>query len=63
MKSIIFGTNHSLSAKPCLDILLNHVAIEQVEYTKLLGVTLHSTEEVNCFHCRSTMINHLGLTT
>jgi hypothetical protein len=39
-KSIIFGTNHSLNAKPRLDLLLNNVAIEQVEETNLLGVTL-----------------------
>jgi hypothetical protein len=35
-KSIVFGTNHSLSSRP----QLNGVAVEQVEETKLLGVTL-----------------------
>ena len=40
MKSIIFGRNHLLNSKPHLDILLNNVEIEQVEETKLLGITL-----------------------
>jgi hypothetical protein len=41
-KSIVFGTGHSLNVKPCLDLLLNYVALEQVEETKLLAVTLDS---------------------
>ena len=40
-KSIVFGTNHSLSARPQLNLVMNGVAVEQVEETKLLGVTLH----------------------
>jgi hypothetical protein len=39
-KSIVFGTNHSLNPKPQLNIVINHVDIEQVGMTKLLGVTL-----------------------
>jgi hypothetical protein len=39
-KSIVFGTNHSLNHKPQLNIVMNNVEIEQVEVTKLLGVTL-----------------------
>jgi hypothetical protein len=39
-KSIVFGTNHSLNPKPQLNLVINHVEIEQVEVTKLLGVTL-----------------------
>ena len=39
-KSIVFGTNHSLSARPQLNLVMNGVAVEQVEETKLLGVTL-----------------------
>jgi hypothetical protein len=39
-KSIVFKTNHSLNPKPQLNLVINHVEIEQVEVTKLLGVTL-----------------------
>ena len=41
-KIVVFGTNHSLNPKPQLNLVLNHVDIEQVEVTKLLGVTLDS---------------------
>ena len=37
-KNIVFGTNHSLNPKPQLNVVINNV--EQVEVTKLLGVTL-----------------------
>ena len=39
-KSTVFGTNHSLNHKHQLNCVINHVEIEQVEMTKLLGVTL-----------------------
>ena len=39
-KSIVFGTNHSLSPRPQLNLVINDVEIEQVEVTKLLGITL-----------------------
>jgi hypothetical protein len=39
-KSTVFGTNHSLNPKPQLNVVINHVEIEQIEITKLLGVTL-----------------------
>jgi Tfp pilus assembly pilus retraction ATPase PilT len=39
-KSIVFGTKHSLNPKPQLNRVIDHVVIEQVEMTKLLGVTL-----------------------
>ena len=39
-KSIVFGTNHYLSSRPQLNLVMNGVAVEQVEETKLLGVTL-----------------------
>ena len=39
-KSIVFGTNNSLSSRPQLNLVMNGVAVEQVEKTKLLGVTL-----------------------
>jgi hypothetical protein len=39
-KSIVFGTKHSLNPKPQLNLVINNVEIEQVEMTKLLGVTL-----------------------
>ena len=39
-KSIVFETKHSLSSKPQLNLVLNNVAVEQVQETKLLGVTL-----------------------
>ena len=39
-KSIVSGTNNSLSARPQLNLVMNGVAVEQVEETKLLGVTL-----------------------
>ena len=38
-KSIVFDTNHTLSSRPQLNLVMNAVAVEQVE-TKLLGVTL-----------------------
>lgn len=41
-KSIVFGTNHSLSSKPQLNLRLNSAVVEQVEETKLLGVILDS---------------------
>jgi hypothetical protein len=34
-KSIVFGTNHSLSSRPHLNLVMNCVAVEQVEETKL----------------------------
>jgi hypothetical protein len=39
-KSIVFGTNHSISARPQLNLVMNGVDVEKVEETKLLGVTL-----------------------
>jgi hypothetical protein len=39
-KSILFGTNHSLNPKLQLHVVMNNEEIEQVELTKLLGVTL-----------------------
>ena len=39
-KSIVFGTNHSLNPKPQPHLVMNNVEIEQVEVTKLRGVTL-----------------------
>ena len=39
-KSIVFGTNHSLNPKPQLNLVMNNVEIEQIEETKLLGVSL-----------------------
>jgi hypothetical protein len=39
-ENIVFGTNHSLNPKPQLNLVMNNVEIEQIEVTKLLGVTL-----------------------
>ena len=39
-KSIVFGTNHSLSSRPQLNLVMNGLAVEQVEETKLLGIPL-----------------------
>jgi hypothetical protein len=39
-KSIVFGTNHSLSSRPELNLVMDGVAVDQVEETKLLGATL-----------------------
>ena len=39
-KSIVFGTNHSLNSRPLLNLVMNGVSVEQVEETKLLGITL-----------------------
>ena len=39
-KSIVFGTNHSLSSRPQLNLVMNIVAFEQVEETKLVGIIL-----------------------
>ena len=32
-KSIVFGTNHSLSSRPQLNLVMNGVAVKQVEET------------------------------
>ena len=45
-KSIVFGTNHSLNPKPQLNLVINNVEIEQVDVTKLLGVTLDCGENM-----------------
>ena len=52
-KSIKYGTNHSLSSRPQMILVMNVVAVEQVEETKLLGVTLDcyvswSKRRLNC---------------
>ena len=39
-KSIVFGKNNSRSSRPQLNLVISGVAVEQVEETKLLGVTL-----------------------
>ena len=39
-KSILFGTKHSLNPKSKQNHVINNVEIEQVEMTKLLGVTV-----------------------
>ena len=39
-ESIVFGTNHSLSVIPQRNLVMNGVAVEQVEETKFLDVTL-----------------------
>ena len=39
-KSIVFGTNHSLSSSPQLNLVMTGVAVKQVEETKLRCVTL-----------------------
>ena len=39
-KSIVFGTNNSLSSRPQLNLVMNGVAVDKVEETKLLVVTL-----------------------
>ena len=39
-KSIVFGSNHTLCSRPQLNLVMNGVAVEQVEETKLLGVTI-----------------------
>ena len=39
-KSVLFGTNHSLSSRPQLNLGMNCLAVEQVGETKLLSVTL-----------------------
>jgi hypothetical protein len=36
----VFGTNHSLSSRPQMNLVMNGVSVEQVEETKLLGITL-----------------------
>ena len=33
-KSIAFGTNHSLSSRPQINLIMNGVAVEQVEEAK-----------------------------
>ena len=39
-ENIVFGTNHSLNPKPQLNLVMNKMEFEQIEVTKLLGVTL-----------------------
>jgi hypothetical protein len=38
--SIVYGTDNFLSSRPQLNLVMNDVAVEQVEETKLLGITL-----------------------
>jgi hypothetical protein len=52
-KSIVYGTNHSLNPKPQLNLVINHVEIEQVEVIKLLGVTLD---------CKLSLSKHVDTT-
>ena len=52
-KSIVFGTNHSLNRKPHLNTVIKNVAIEHVEETKLLGLTLY---------CKLTWSKHIDAT-
>lgn len=42
-KSIVLGSKHALRSKPQLNLVLNNAAVEQVQQTKLLGVTIDST--------------------
>ena len=39
-KSTVFGAYHSLNPKPQLHLVMNNVEVEQVEVTKLLGITV-----------------------
>ena len=39
-RSIVFGSNHSINSRPQLNLVMNGVAVELVEETKSLGVTL-----------------------
>ncbi len=39
-KSILFGTKHFLSSNPQMDLIINNCAVERVQETKLVGVTL-----------------------
>ena len=57
-KSIVFGTNHSLSARPQLNLVMNDVAVEQVEETKLLGVTLDC--KLSCSKHIDSMVVKMG---
>ena len=40
-KSIVFGSNHSLSVRPQLNLVMNGVAVEQVEETILKILNCH----------------------
>jgi hypothetical protein len=51
-KSLVFGTNHSLNPEPQLNLVMNNVEIEQVEVTKLLGVSLD---------CKLSWSKHLSI--
>jgi hypothetical protein len=53
--SIVLGTNHSLNPKPQLIIVINNVDIEQVEDTKLFGVTLDC--KLSCSKNIDTMVS------
>ena len=48
-KIIVFGTKHSLNPK--VNLVINNVEIEQVEMTKLPGVTLD---------CKLSWSKHIG---
>jgi hypothetical protein len=39
-KSIVIRTNHSLHSRPQLNLVMNGVAVKQVEAINLLGITL-----------------------
>jgi hypothetical protein len=46
-QSIVFETNHSLNPEPQLNIVMIKVEIEQVEVTKLPGVTLVNDQHID----------------
>lgn len=48
---MVFGTNHSLSARPELNLKLTNVAVEPIEETRLLGVILDKLSWVRHIDC------------
>ena len=53
--SIVFGPNHSLSSRPQLNLVMNGVAVEQVDETQY--VVLPWCYIPNCLHSKLTDSN------
>ena len=49
-RSIVFGTNHSISTRPLLNLVMNGVAFEQVEKIQIIAVT---------FNCKRSWSKHI----
>ena len=57
-KSILFGSKHNVGVEPKLDLNINNIPIEQVQETKLLGITL--THTLSWSHQVDKVVSKMG---